>query len=76
MSVFKKSALGALLCCFTLPVLAELPTITILATGGTIAGAGSSETQSTYVSGKFGVDQLVDAVPQLKDIAKIKASRS
>ncbi|PHI30145.1 L-asparaginase 2 [Budvicia aquatica] len=75
MSVFKKSALGALLCCFTLPVLAELPTITILATGGTIAGAGSSETQSTYVSGKFGVDQLVDAVPQLKDIAKIKGEQ-
>lgn len=75
MLVFKKSALGALLCCFTLPVLAELPTITVLATGGTIAGGGISETKSNYVAGQFGVDKLVEAVPQLKDIAKIKGEQ-
>lgn len=75
MPVFKKSALGALLCCFTLPVLAELPTITVLATGGTIAGGGVSETQSNYVSGQFGVNKLVEAVPQLKDIANIKGEQ-
>ncbi|WP_159564577.1 L-asparaginase 2 [Budvicia diplopodorum] len=75
MPVFKKSALGALLCCFALPALAGLPTITILATGGTIAGGGVSETQSNYVAGQFGVDKLVDAVPQLKDIANIKGQQ-
>ncbi|AKJ42621.1 L-asparaginase 2 [Pragia fontium] len=75
MSVFKKSALGALLCCLAVPVLAKLPTITILATGGTIAGGGISETKSNYVAGQFGVERLVDAVPQLKDIADIKGEQ-
>ncbi|QBH95829.1 L-asparaginase 2 [Limnobaculum zhutongyuii] len=75
MSVFKKTALGALLCCFTVPALAKLPTITVLATGGTIAGGGVSETQSNYVAGQFGVERLVDAVPQLKDIADIKGEQ-
>ena len=47
-----------------------LPNITILATGGTIAGGGDSATKSNYTAGKVGVENLVNAVPQLKDIAK------
>lgn len=48
-----------------------LPHVTILATGGTIAGGGESATQSSYTAGKVGVESLVKAVPQLKDIAVI-----
>lgn len=75
MPVFKNSVIGALLCCFTLPTLAELPTIMVLATGGTIAGGGVSETQSNYVAGQFGINKLVEAVPQLNDIAHIKGEQ-
>ncbi|MDR0805583.1 MAG: L-asparaginase 2 [Enterobacteriaceae bacterium] len=76
MSVFKKSALAVLMCCLTAPAFADkLPTITVLATGGTIAGGGVSETQSNYVAGQFGVEHLVDAIPQLKNIADIKGEQ-
>lgn len=36
-----------------------LPNITLLATGGTIAGGGDSATKSNYTAGKLGVDALV-----------------
>lgn len=50
----------------------DLPNIVILATGGTIAGTGESSTQTTgYKSGKLGVETLIEAVPELKDIANI-----
>ncbi|QIU89707.1 L-asparaginase 2 [Yokenella regensburgei] len=52
-----------------------LPQVTILATGGTIAGGGESATQSSYTAGKVGVESLVKAVPQLKDIAVIKGEQ-
>jgi L-asparaginase len=52
-----------------------LPQVTILATGGTIAGGGESATQSSYTAGKIGVESLVKAVPQLKDIAVIKGEQ-
>jgi len=49
----------------------KLPHIVILATGGTIAGAAPTEVQSGYQSGQVGVDILIQAVPQLKDIANV-----
>lgn len=52
-----------------------LPNITILATGGTIAGSGDSATKSNYTAGKVGVENLVNAVPQLKDIANVKGEQ-
>jgi L-asparaginase len=52
-----------------------LPQITVLATGGTIAGGGDSATNSTYTAGKVGIENLVNAVPQLKDIAVIKGEQ-
>ena len=48
-----------------------LPTIEVLATGGTIAGAGDSATGSAYCSGKVGVNELVAAVPTLADVANV-----
>ncbi|MFC0229187.1 L-asparaginase 2 [Serratia aquatilis] len=52
-----------------------LPTITLLATGGTIAGGGESATQSNYTAGKLGVEALVDAVPELKKVANIQGEQ-
>jgi L-asparaginase len=47
------------------------PKIVILATGGTIAGAASSQTSAGYQSGAVGVDILIQAVPQLKELADV-----
>ncbi len=49
----------------------EKPSIVILATGGTIAGSAESQTQAGYTSGQVGVEVLIDAVPQLADIASV-----
>ena len=51
--------------------LAELPNVTILATGGTIAGSASSATNSEYTAGEVMIGTLVDAVPQLKEVADV-----
>jgi len=48
-----------------------LPKIKVLATGGTIAGAQASQSEAGYTSGKFSIDDLIKAVPQLKDVAEI-----
>lgn len=52
-----------------------LPNVTILATGGTIAGNGTSATGSAYAAGKVGVNALVDAVPELKQLANINGEQ-
>lgn len=49
----------------------KLPNIHILATGGTIAGAGSSATGSNYKAGQVAINELISAVPELNDIANI-----
>jgi L-asparaginase len=49
----------------------ELPHVVILATGGTIAGSADTKTSVGYTSGAVTVDALIQAVPTLKDIAKI-----
>ena len=43
------------------PAAARLPTIVVLATGGTIAGAAASDVQASYTSGQVGVQQLLAA---------------
>jgi L-asparaginase len=47
------------------------PSIVIVATGGTIAGSAASQTEAGYQSGAVGVDILIGAVPQLKDVAVV-----
>ncbi|HKW13956.1 MAG TPA: type II asparaginase [Candidatus Krumholzibacteria bacterium] len=47
------------------------PHIYILATGGTIAGSAESQTSAGYTSGAVTVDALINAVPQVKDMADI-----
>ncbi|MDO5531333.1 L-asparaginase 2 [Sutterella sp.] len=48
-----------------------LPNIAVLATGGTIAGAGATATGSAYTSGQVSVNHLVAAVPQIANIANV-----
>ena len=43
----------------------------ILATGGTIAGTGSSATGTSYTAGQVAIGALLDAVPEIKDIANV-----
>lgn len=49
----------------------ELPRIHILATGGTIAGVGASSTGSAYKPGQLGIEQLLEAVPEINEVAKV-----
>lgn len=50
----------------------NLPKVTIIATGGTIAGSGDSKVNSNYTAGVVTVDKLLAAVPEVMQIAKIK----
>jgi len=51
------------------------PNIVILATGGTIAGAAASGTESGYTSGAVGIDAMVKAVPGIEKLANIKGEQ-
>ncbi len=50
---------------------AAKPNIHILATGGTIAGTGSSATGTSYTAGQVAIGALLDAVPEIKEIANV-----
>jgi L-asparaginase len=56
-------------------VAADKPNIVILATGGTIAGSAATQTQAGYTSGQVGVDILIDAVPQIRELAEISGEQ-
>ena len=56
-------------------VCAQKPKIRIIATGGTIAGVSASATSSAYGAGQVGVQTLIDAVPQIKDIADVSGEQ-
>src|SRR5688572_18601419 len=51
------------------------PNVTILATGGTIAGAAATGTQSGYTSGAVNIDAMVAAVPGIAKLATIKGEQ-
>ncbi|MCF1162395.1 L-asparaginase 2 [Yersinia pseudotuberculosis] len=74
MKYIKLTVLAGIFVGISSPVFA-LPNITLLATGGTIAGGGDSATKSNYTAGKLGVDALVEAVPAIKDIANIQGEQ-
>ena len=48
-----------------------MPRVTILATGGTIAGAAPSSTQAGYTSARVGIDGMIQAVPDLEKLALV-----
>lgn len=52
------------------------PKVAILATGGTIAGSTDSKLATTgYTAGVLGVDVLINAVPELKNLAEISGEQ-
>lgn len=53
----------------------SLPTVVVLATGGTIAGAAKSNVTAGYSSGQVGVQELLAAVPEAKKLAKLKGEQ-
>src|SRR4051812_39715874 len=53
----------------------KLPNIVILATGGTIAGAAASGTQSGYTSGAVTIDAMLAAVPGIEKLAAVKGEQ-
>jgi len=53
----------------------KLPNIVILATGGTIAGAGASSTGSAYTSGQVKIEAMIDAVPNIRKLANLRGEQ-
>ena len=51
------------------------PKVVILATGGTIAGAAATGTQSGYTSGAVTIDAMLQAVPGIKELADVKGEQ-
>jgi len=51
------------------------PKIVLLATGGTIAGVQPGPNDPGYKAGEVSVDQLIKAVPQLKELADISGEQ-
>ncbi len=66
-----------LLFCLKGQVMAQnLPTIALLATGGTIAGSGTSASLGSYKSGELGIIELLKAIPNhLIKIARIQGEQ-
>src|SRR3974377_1039631 len=52
-----------------------LPRIKLLATGGTIPGAQAPHAGAGHTAGSFSVDDLIKAVPQLKNIAELSGEQ-
>src|SRR6266403_4764256 len=53
----------------------QLPNVVILATGGTIAGAAATGTQSAYTSGSVTIDAMLKAVPGIEKLANVKGEQ-
>jgi L-asparaginase len=51
------------------------PAVTILATGGTIAGAQPKAGEAGYKAGSFSVESLIQAVPGMEKIATVKGEQ-
>src|SRR5262245_8194542 len=53
----------------------QQPRITILATGGTIAGKANKNSAVGYTSGQASAQDLIDAVPGIEKLAKLSAEQ-
>ena len=75
---FRALAAGAALLAASVVAHAQqaLPNVVILATGGTIAGAGASAVNSaTYAAAKVGVEKLIAGLPELSKIANVRGEQ-
>jgi L-asparaginase len=75
MKSFKAITLVSIVVLLSSALAQAKPKVIILATGGTIAGAAASQTDQGYKSGAVGVDLLIQAVPQLKEIADVSGEQ-
>lgn len=69
-------ALSFLVAFAAAPAAWALPRIKVLATGGTIAGAQATQADAGYKSGTFSVNDLINAVPQLKKVAELSGEQT
>ena len=61
----------------TAPAAAAKPRVVIVATGGTIAGAGADAANSaTYQAAKVPVDKLMAAVPAIAQVAEVRGEQA
>lgn len=84
-SAFKSFAPGALALLLLLPAALQakeaetqqkLANVVVLATGGTIAGAGASAANSaTYQAAKVGIEQLIAGIPELNQLANVRGEQ-
>ena len=80
-AVLKSFVPGALALLLALPTAqaqeaVSKPNVIILATGGTIAGAGASAANSaTYTAAKVGIDKLIAGVPELSQLANVRGEQ-
>lgn len=75
---FRVLLVTVLMCilCTTQVFAQKKPVVYILATGGTIAGASASSTDTlAYKAAVTGVEQLIANVPQLKDVADVRGEQ-
>src|SRR5215469_4170174 len=49
--------------------------VVVLATGGTIAGAAATGAQSSYTSGKVTIDDMLNSVPGIRELANLKGEQ-
>ena len=54
---------------------AQKPKVRIIATGGTIAGVSKSATETNYKAGELGIYQLLEAVPEVKNLADVSGEQ-
>ncbi|NEU09582.1 asparaginase [Flavihumibacter sp. R14] len=68
----KKLFVILIICTIIAPAWAQkLPRVIILATGGTIAGAGASADRAGYEAGKIPIEDLIGTIPSIKKVADI-----
>ena len=75
MRTFKITFITLLAMIMSVVAYAQKPKIRIIATGGTIAGVSASATSSAYGAGQVGIQTLIDAVPQIKDLADVSGEQ-
>jgi len=54
----------------------NLKNIVVLATGGTIAGTGESATGSSYTAGQVRIGEMIDAVPNIRQLANLEGEQT
>lgn len=74
MKLFRKVALICLII-ISGGIFAQKPKIRIIATGGTIAGVSKSSTESNYKAGEIGIQQLLNAVPEIHQLAEVSGEQ-